>query len=235
MEQISTSSIGRVASHNGGNETFNLNAENNNTFSKATCASKQEWSRSKTSSMNIDLVLYKINRMRNPISSALIESPVCSEPSDKWLKRLRPDVSDRYFLSSKRSKFRDDSAPGGACTVFRKELGCDLGKGSMINHVKEDEPGYGRLINQKNCEDLPMPSKCLNRWIGRWCQGGTPLFHAASNVEKQTPKSNMPPEDLEGQFPSIAAMAMMGRVMNKLGPRELQRRGPSVVWKMQGL
>lgn len=232
---MSTSSIRRVASHSGGNETSNLNAENNNSFSKATCASKQEWSRSKTSSMNIDLVLYKISRMRNPISSALIESPVCSEPSDKWLKRLGHDVSDPYFLSSKRSKVGDDSTPGGACTVFGQELGCDMGKDGMLNHVKEDEPAHGRLINQKNREDSPTSSKCLSRWIGRWCQGGTPLFHATSNVEKHTPKSNMPPDDLEGQFPSIAAMAMMGRVMNKLRPRELQRRGPSVVWKTQGL
>jgi hypothetical protein len=45
----------------------------------------------------------------------------------------------------------------------------------------------------------------------------------------------MPPDDIEGQFPSIAALAMMGSVMNKLQPRELQRRGPLVAWKMQGL
>ncbi|GJN18037.1 hypothetical protein PR202_gb05154 [Eleusine coracana subsp. coracana] len=235
MEETSTSSIRRVASNGEGNLPFNLSAENNNSFSKATCTSKQEWSRSKTSSMNIDLVLYKIRRMRNPISSALIESPVCSEPSDKWLKRLWHDDSDPYFLCAKRSKLGDDPASGGACTVFGQYLGCDLGKASMINHVEEDEPGYGRLTNQQNREGSPVSSKCLNRWIGRWCQGGTPHFHATSNVGKQTPKSNMQSDDLEGLFPSIAAMAMMGRVMNKLRPRELQRRGPSVVWKTQGL
>jgi hypothetical protein len=76
--------------------------------------------------MNLDLVLYIINRMRNSISSALIESPVCSEPSDKWLKRLRHDVSYPYFLCSKRSKFEsefdNDPAPGGTCTMFGQEV-----------------------------------------------------------------------------------------------------------------
>ncbi|TVU35485.1 hypothetical protein EJB05_17376 [Eragrostis curvula] len=230
-EQTSTSSIRQVSSCTGGNEAFNFSAQNHNSFPKAKYASKQEWSRSKTSSMNLDLVLFKISRLRNPISSALIESPVCSEPSDKWLKRLRHDVSepDPYFLCSKRSKFGDDPARGGTCTVFGEDLGCDTGKTGMISHVKEDQPGYGRLINQQNREGSPISSKSLNHWIGRWCQGGTPLFHATSKVEKQTPKLNMPPYDLEGQFPSIAAMAMMGRVMNKLQPRELEKRGPSVV------
>jgi hypothetical protein len=211
---------------------LDLNGENHSSFPKATCVSKQEWNRLKTSGMNLDLVFYKISRMRNSISSALIESPVCSEPSDKWLKRLRCDVSDPYFLCSKRSKFEGDPTPEGACTVFGQEHGSD--KAAMINHL-EDQPGYGTWTNKQSREGSPVSSKCLNGWVGRWCQGGIPLFNATSNVEKQTPKFNMPPDDIEGQFPSIAAMAMMGRVMNKLWPRELHRRGPSVVWKMQGL
>jgi hypothetical protein len=35
----------------------------------------------------------------------------------------------------------------------------------------------------------------------------------------------MPPNGLEGLFLSIAAMAMMGRAMNKLRPGALQKRG----------
>jgi hypothetical protein len=173
--------------------------------------------------------------MRNPISSALIESPVCSEPSDRWLKRLQNDILDPHFPCSKRSKIGDGPPPGGSCTIFGQELNFDTGKADMINQAKEVQLRYGRLINQQNLEGSLISAKSLNSWIGRWCQGGTPIYHGTSNVEKQTSKFNMPPDDLGGQFPSIAAMAMMGRAMNKLRPCELQKRGPSVVWKTQGL
>ncbi|CAM0152347.1 unnamed protein product [Urochloa decumbens] len=234
-EQVATSSIRGVSSCSGGNETLNLSAGNHRSCLKETCTNKQEWSMSKPSSMNLDLVLFQISRMRNPISSALIESPVCSEPSDRWLKRLQNDILDPRFPCSKRAKVGDGPLPGGVCTVFGQELNFDMGKADMINQAKEVQLRYGRLITQKNLEGSLISEKSLNSWIGRWCQGGTPIYHGTSNVEKQTSKLNVPPDDLEGQFPSIAAMAMMGRAMNKLRPCELQKRGPSVVWKTQGL
>ncbi|PVH38221.1 hypothetical protein PAHAL_5G201600 [Panicum hallii] len=234
-KQIATSSIRGVSSCSGGNETLNVSAGNHRSCLKESCTNKQEWSMPKTSSMNLDLVLFQISRMRNPISSALIESPVCSEPSDRWLKRLQNDILDPHFPCSKRSKIGDGPPPGGSCTIFGQELNFDTGKADMINQAKEVQLRYGRLINQQNLEGSLISAKSLNSWIGRWCQGGTPIYHGTSNVEKQTSKFNMPPDDLGGQFPSIAAMAMMGRAMNKLRPCELQKRGPSVVWKTQGL
>ncbi|KAF8676276.1 hypothetical protein HU200_047148 [Digitaria exilis] len=114
-----------------------------------------------------------------------------------------------HLPCSKRSKVGDGLKPGVACAVFGQELNFDMENADMIKQAKEVQL--------------------------RWCQGGTPISHGASNIEKQSPKFNVPPDDLEGQFPSIAAMAMMGRTMNKLRPCELQKRGPSVVWKTQGL
>ncbi|CAO1947910.1 unnamed protein product [Urochloa humidicola] len=234
-EQIATSSIRGVSSCSGGNETLNLSAGNHRSCLKETCTNKQEWSMSKPSSMNLDLVLFQISRMRNPISSALIDSPVCLEPSDRWLKRLQNDILDPRLPCSKRSKVGDGPPPGGSCTVFGQELTFDMGNADMINQAKKVQLRYGRLINQQNLEGSLISAKSLNSWIGRWCQGGTPIYHGPSSVEKQTSKLNLLPDDLEGQFPSIAAMAMMGRAMNKLRPCELQKRGPSVVWKTQGL
>ncbi|KAF8696056.1 hypothetical protein HU200_036944 [Digitaria exilis] len=208
-EQIATSSIRGVSSGIGRNETLSVTAANHKSCLKETFTDKQEWSMSKTSSMNLDLILFQISRMKNPISSTLIESPVCSEPSNKWLKRLQHDALDPHLPCSKRSKVGDGLKPGLACAVFGQELNFDMGKADMIKQAKEVQL--------------------------RWCQGGTPISHGASNIEKQSPKFNVPPDDLEGQFPSIAAMAMMGRTMNKLRPCELQKRGPSVVWKTQGL
>ena len=184
--------------------------------------------------MNLDLVLFQMSRMTNPISSALIESAACLEPSDKWLKRLQHDILGHHLPCSKRSKVGDGLPLEGACTVFGQEVNFDIKKADVINQAKEVQLRYGRLINKQNLKGSLISAKNLNRWIGRWCQGSAPISHGASNVEKQTLKFNTPPDGLEGQFPSIAAMAMTGRAMNKLRPCELQKRGPSVAWKTQG-
>lgn len=234
-ERVVSSSTKRVSSCCEGNETINMSSEHQNSYSKATCASKKEWSIPKTSSMNLDLVLFQMSRMRNPISKAPTESPVCSDPNDKWLKRLKCDSSDPHVPCSKKPKTGDIATPGGACAVFGQVLDYKRDSACMIKQVKEDQVVHETLMDQQNQDASPMSTKSLNHWIGRWCQGGSPSFHGASSPGKQSRKSNTPPDCLEGQFPSIAAMAMMGRVMNKLRPCELEKRGPSVVWKTEGL
>ncbi|KQK09239.1 uncharacterized protein LOC100844984 [Brachypodium distachyon] len=218
-----------------GNETINMCSDYQNSSSKAACASNQDWSIPKTSSMNLDLVLFQISRMRNPISKALTESPASSDPSDKWLKRLKCDISDSHVSCSKRLKIGDGPATEGTCAMFGEVLDYKRDRTSMIKHVKEDQLMHETSMEQENQDLSSISAKSLNDWIGRWCQGGTPSFHGTSSLGKQSRKSTSPPDCLEGQFPSIAAMAMMGRVMNKLRPCELQKRGPSVVWNTEGL
>ncbi|KAL5226649.1 hypothetical protein ABZP36_014914 [Zizania latifolia] len=233
-EQAVTASIKGVASCSKGNEAVNESAEHPDFSSKATCANSQEWSMSKTSSMNLDLVLFQMSRLRNPIPNALNESPVCTDPSDKWLKRLQHDTSDSHVPCPKKQKVGDGPLTGGTCTVFGRVFDHESNNSTAVIKHGKDTPTCERLVDQQNQEGSPMPAKTLNRWIGRWCRGGTPVFHGASNLERQA-NSNIPNDELEGQFPSIAAMAMMGRVMNKLRPCELQKRGPSVVWRTEGL
>ncbi|KAL5222663.1 hypothetical protein ABZP36_027376 [Zizania latifolia] len=231
-EQAVTSSIKGVSSCPKGNEAVNASAERD-FYSKATYANNQEWSMSKTSSMNLDLVLFPMSRLRNPIPNALNESSVCPDPSNKWLKRLQHDTSDSHVHCSKKQKVGDGPLTGGTCTVFGRVFDYESKSATVIKHAK-DRLTCERLIGQQNQQGYPMSANSLNRWIGRWCLGGTPIFHGTSNLKRQT-KSSIPTDDLEGQFPSIAAMAMMGRVMNKLRPCELQKRGPSVVWRTEGL
>uniref|UniRef100_A0A0D9V4A0 Uncharacterized protein n=1 Tax=Leersia perrieri TaxID=77586 RepID=A0A0D9V4A0_9ORYZ len=233
-EQFVTSSMKGVSSCGKGNEAVNTSAEHQNLYPAATCANNEDWSMSKTSSMNIDLVLFQISGMRNPIPNDLNEPPVCPDPSEKWLKRLQHDTSSSHVPCSKKSKVGDGPMAGGACTEFGEVFNCGSNSSDVIKHVENKLMCKG-FIDQQSEEGSPMPAKSLNRWIGRWCRGGTPVFHGISNIERQEDKSDMPLDRLESQFPSIAAMAMMGRAMNKLRPCELQKRGPSVVWRTEGL
>jgi hypothetical protein len=70
--------------------------------------------------------------MRNLVSHALIESSVCLEPSDKWLKRMQHDILDHHLRCSKRSKVGDGLPPEGACTVFGQEVNFDIKKTDVI-------------------------------------------------------------------------------------------------------
>jgi len=205
--------------------------ENHDVSSKATIASKQSCM-PKTRITNLDLILSQMSRMRNQISSGIVQPPIGAEPSDRWLKRLQLDISDPDIPGSKRPKIGDSPPLGQTNFLFGMALPCNKIDSGMIGRAKEDQgldEGNNELQDKQGRS--PVPAKSMTSWIGRWCQGGTAVFHEDPCQGRQATKHGQPSEELEGQFPSIAAMAMMGRVMNKLRPCEHQKKGPTVVWK----
>ncbi|RCV16656.1 hypothetical protein SETIT_3G155700v2 [Setaria italica] len=205
--------------------------EHHDVSSKATIASKQSCMPG-TRITNLDLILSQMSRMRNQISSGMVQPPIGAEPSDRWLKRLQLDISDPDIPGSKRPKIGDSPPLGETKCLFDMALPCNKIDGEMIGCAKEDQGlDEGNNELQDKQERTSVPAKSMNSWIGRWCQGGTSVFHEDLGQGRQERKPDQPSEELEGQFPSIAAMAMMGRVMNKLRPCEHQKKGPFVVWK----
>ncbi|OEL30751.1 hypothetical protein BAE44_0008235 [Dichanthelium oligosanthes] len=206
-------------------EFHNVN-ENHDVSSKATIASKQSCMPG-TRITNLDLILSQMSRMRNQVSSGIVQQPIGAEPSDRWLKRLH--ISDPDIPFSKRQKIGDSPPLGQTNCLFDMALPCNKIGVEMIGHAKEDQcldEGNNELQDKQ--KRSPVPAKSMSSWIGRWCQGGTSVFHEDRGQGRQATKPDQPSEELEGQFPSIAAMAMMGRVMNKLRPCEHQKKGPFV-------
>jgi len=180
---------------------------------------------------NLDLILSQMSRMRNQISSGIIQPPIGAEPSDRWLKRLQLDISDPDMPGSKRPKVGDSPPLRQRNRSFDMALPCNRTDTGAIDRVKEDQSlDEGKKL-QETQERTPILEKSVNSWIGRWCQGGIPVFHEDPGQGRQATKPGRLSEELEGQFPSIAAMAMMGRAMNNLRPCEHQKKGPFVVWK----
>ena len=108
---------------------------------------------------------------------------------------------------------------------FDMALPCNRTDTGAIDRVKEDQSlDEGKKLQEKQ-ERTPILEKSVNSWIGRWCQGGTPVYHEDPGQGRQATKPGRLSEELEGQFPSIAAMAMMGRAMNKFWPCEHQKKG----------
>ncbi|CAN6332104.1 unnamed protein product [Urochloa humidicola] len=212
-------------------DTFHNVSQNHDVSSKATIASKQSCMPG-TRITNLDLIISQMSRMRKQISSGMVQPPIGAEPSDRWLKRLQLDISDPDIPGSKRPKIGVSPPLGQTKCLFDMALPCNKIDGEMIGRAKEDQgldEGNNELEDKQ--ETSSVPAKSMNSWIGRWCQSGTSVFHEDPGQGRQETKPDQPSEELEGQFPSIAAMAMMGRVMNKLRPCEHQKKGPFVVWK----
>ncbi|CAL4909449.1 unnamed protein product [Urochloa decumbens] len=204
--------------------------ENHDVSSKATIASKQSCM-PRTRITNLDLILSQMSRMRKQISSDMIQPPIGAEPSDRWLKRLQLDISDPDIPGSKRPKIGESPPLGQTKCLFDMALPCNKIDCKMIGRAEDQGLDEGNNELQDKQERSPVPAKSMNSWIGRWCRGGTSFFHEDPGQGRQETKPDQPSEELEGQFPSIAAMAMMGRVMNKLRPCEHKKKGPFVVWK----
>ncbi|KAF8716279.1 hypothetical protein HU200_026564 [Digitaria exilis] len=203
---------------------------NHDVSSKATIASKQSCMPG-TRITNLDLILSQMSRMRNQICSGIVQPPIGAEPSDRWLKRLQLDISEPNIRGSKRPKILGSPPLGQTNSMFDITVPCNKIDTGMIGAAEDKSSNEGNNELQDKQERSPVPAKSMNSWIGRWCQGGNPVFHEDSGKGRQATKPDQPAEELEGQFPSIAAMAMMGRVMNKLRPCEHQKKGPFVVWK----
>ncbi|KXG22497.1 uncharacterized protein LOC8063551 isoform X2 [Sorghum bicolor] len=204
--------------------------EGHDVSSKATIGSKQPCMPG-TGITNLDLILSQMSRMRNQISRGIIQPPIGAEPSDRWLKRLQLDISDPDMPGSKRPKIGDSPPLRQRNRSFDMALPCNRTDTEAIDRVKEDQSlDEGKKLQEQQ-ERTPILEKSVNSWIGRWCQGGTPVYHEDPGQGRQGTKPGRSSEELEGQFPSIAAMAMMGRAMNKLRPCEHQKKGPFVVWK----
>lgn len=219
--------IASKTGHSNEDGFHNVN-ESRDDLSKATIASKHSCLPGARTT-NLDLILSQMRRMRKQISSGLVQPPIGAEPSDRWLKRLQLDVSDSDIPGSKRPKVGGSPPLRQLDCLFDMALPCGYGT-ETIDGVKEDQAlDEGNKLLDKQ-ERSPIAAKSMNTWIGRWCQGGTPVFHEDPGQTRHGTEPDQPSEEL-GQFPSIAAMAMMGRVMNKLRPCEHQKKGPLVVWK----
>ncbi|XP_062232070.1 uncharacterized protein LOC133929361 [Phragmites australis] len=232
IEQLATQSMEKDTEYSKENRFQNASEHHDVSF-KAANASKQESCMPRTGSTNLDLIPFQTGRVRNRISSGIVQTQVSTQPSDRWLKRLQINISDPEIPCSKRSKVGDSLPLREATCLFGMTLHCDKDDAEMVDRFKEDQVlGEGSKLQDKQ-EIPPVPAKSMNRWIGRWCQGGTPLLHEDPGQGRQATKPDQASEELGGQFPSIAAMAMMGRAMNKLRPCEHHQKGPLVVWKTE--
>lgn len=153
--------------------------------------------------------------------SSLAESKPDSEPSWKWVKRLRSNPLDPTPLGSKRFKTGDTST-GEMQNLLARVLN--------YNRSISDLPDHRQLGKIGECS--PGDSAKVIPWIRRWCKSSQKTT-SPTPVLCEPENSRVPSEKFEAkQFPSLAAMALMGKQVTNFRPCEFRRSGSTVVWKI---
>lgn len=142
------------------------------------------------------------------------------DPNSRWVKRLK---SNSIAVGTKSSKFGETSSPQMANVFFGK-----IAKGSISN--TELTLGNGESSSAKKEGDVITLS---HPWIQRWRYNRAVAPQKKHKVEDCAPQRSkaVALEDVEKkQFPSIAAMALMGKAMNGFQPCEFRKRASFLVW-----
>ncbi|XP_062093510.1 uncharacterized protein LOC133799512 [Humulus lupulus] len=206
----------------------------------AVCASSTDTGTSKTQSLDADHLISHAERPTNLKSNVF---PVgCQEPdtSSRWVKRLR--LSPTSACGIKGSKMEEAFSHEKVNNIFCKIKKCS---------ISSSEPITGRsggtdqaALNQKeflwNDESSPLDSVKENRdatlshpWIRRWCHNEfvSSLKKSKAVMDGKTQCQKGATDKFQKKhFPSLAAMALMGKTMGGFESCQFAKKGSSVVW-----
>lgn len=228
-------------------ELPDINEEPPAQFSAASPMGYGEPSTSRTQSLDVDHLL---SNAGNPANFKSILSPVGTlgqNPSSRWVKRLKMSPPGSFAHGTKSAKM-GEAASHEKVNKFFQNL-----KGSITSNEPTSDTHRGReqmKLNQtatllKNDESSPADSvkkgeniTLSHSWVRRWCRSEvvSPQEKSKAVVIYEPQSSKAAFEDFQKeQFPSIAAMALMGKAMNGFGPCEFRKRGSFVVWNTKEL
>ncbi|XP_074589953.1 uncharacterized protein LOC141845850 isoform X2 [Curcuma longa] len=196
--------------------------------------SNEELNVSKTGSKDVVQVVTHAQRSIEPNSVYVVENSIMPKHHNKWLKRLRPRTSD--FFGNKRTNIGVDPM---SADVF--SLSSDLGSYKIPSPGMNKNPkeqlislGTNKSPSALECSNEPSVNE-KQYWIKRWCCESCQKVESHKNIstpglcEPEIPQSSL--DNFEDkQFPSIRAMALMGRAMNSLQPPKFQRKGSIMLW-----
>ncbi|KAG8364336.1 hypothetical protein BUALT_Bualt19G0118300 [Buddleja alternifolia] len=181
-------------------------------------------SSSRTQSLEMDMLLAHAEQPK-PNSNFDLND----DPSDRWVKRLKRSSSNSFAQGTKGSNLSNNPFLG---TILQSK------------NISSSEPtprkhhGTESLVSDKRVHISKEETKSndlllSHAWIKRFLHKGARIIEKkpATIVICEPQTSKLALEDLQKkQFPSIAAMAMMGKTMNGFQSCEIQNKGSLTVW-----
>ncbi|KAG2705669.1 hypothetical protein I3760_05G067000 [Carya illinoinensis] len=207
----------------------------------------RETSPSRTQSLDVGHLLSHAEQPGTSKSSGCPDGHLGPEPSSRWVKRLKLS-SCRSAHGTKSSKLEEASSHEKvnkfSCKVLK--YGTTSLDPTMVRcHGKEQMALDQNAIFLRNGKPSTVDSVKKSQhvtlshpWIRRWCHSSaaTPRKTSKSVVVCQPQCSKATLDDFQKkQFPSIAAMALMGKALRGFRSCEFRKRGSFVVWNSEGV
>ncbi|KAL3538983.1 hypothetical protein ACH5RR_002349 [Cinchona calisaya] len=201
-------------------------------------------SSSRTQSLDMETFLAHAEQPSHSESDCCLGSFSKPEPSNRWIKRLRSSASGSSALGTKSSNIGEGSCHEKNNLSLGKILKCSTanseptvsklhGKELMVLDKSTAFEKYGESSSLDTAKKGRDSLYSLS-WIRRWGhnQSAAPGKKHENVVVCEPEHSKMAFEDLEEkqQFPSIAAMALVGKAMKGFQPCVFQKRGSFMVW-----
>ncbi|XP_058190680.1 uncharacterized protein LOC131307942 isoform X1 [Rhododendron vialii] len=203
----------------------------------------EEPTTSRTQSLDAQHLLSHTEHPTQSKSAHCPDDPTRLEPGSRWLKRFKLSASDSFVLGTKSSNLGELPSHEKVNKLFGKIFEGSKSSSSETmshkNHGKEerakDQTAIVLLNGESSSAETAKKGQDIllsNPWIKRWCRHGTHQTKKAEAMVVCEPLSTkMEFDDLQNkQFPSIAAMALMGKAMSGFQPCKFQRRGSFVIW-----
>ncbi|XP_008460952.2 uncharacterized protein LOC103499684 isoform X2 [Cucumis melo] len=214
---------------------LDINEKPPNRSTSVSLMENEESSTSKTQTLDVEHLLPNAEQPRFSNSNVPPEDYSKRERDNEWVKRLRPCASESVH-DTKSTKKEEDSPSDKANRLFSKM------KCSSTSSDRSRGPLRGQeQLAITQATTIVKDSRSTNRemilsspWIRRLCHNRP--APCARNLETAVVhKSQDSKPTLHQAFPSIAAMALMGKTVTGLPPCEFIRRGSSLVWNNEGV
>ncbi|GAB2218979.1 hypothetical protein Drorol1_Dr00006604 [Drosera rotundifolia] len=187
---------------------------------------------SRTQNLDVGHHLSHAGESCKPVSNPIQDHDVHLEPTSRGVKRLKLSPLNTLGYGTKSSNLRRPSSLERIMILKRIMMHKHYGQHQMtLDQSKEP-------LRNGECPSIAVAGKnqsgmLSHFWIRRWCQSHpvTEENNSESVVICKPESTKLGLDDLEKKpFPSIAAMALMGKAMKGFHPCEFRRRGPVMVW-----
>lgn len=204
---------------------------------------EREPSTSKTQSLDMEQLFSHADQVTDSKSQTYFCSHGGPEQRNGWLKRLKtlPHGGESLKVGGACSSGKDNKLVGKVMkqrtTSPEQTIGnChdkeQMALGQFALLAKDGGSSSSGSVGKSRDALLSHP------WIRRWCRSPAASLQKKPEAfvlcEPHGTKASVN-EFQKKQFPSIAAMALMGKAMNGFHPCEFRKRGTYVVWNTKGL
>ncbi|GJV66950.1 F-box protein [Tanacetum coccineum] len=187
---------------------------------------KAEPCTSRTQSLDMNALQFNVDNRSPSNSNECSNSNMGSEAGSRWIKRLKLTTSSNLAVGTKTSKLAEPSSHG-------KKLAEPSSQGKLKDkcHGKESESVMAESCSvdtntKRNCKDITLS----HYWIQRWSHSQNQKNATIVETDKPEDSKFTTDEHQKKQFPSIAAMALMGKAMTGFQQCKFQKKESFVVW-----